>query len=432
MDESVSKRWAIPFFAIWTGQLLSVFGSAVVGFSLVWWLTKTTGSGTILATASLAGLLPHVIISPFAGALVDRLNRRLVMMVADALVALATALLVILFATGVIQVWHIYLLMVARSIASSFHHPAMQASTTLMVPKRHLARVAGLNQAFFNGLLNIISPPLGALVVGFLPMHQVMMIDILSAALAIFPLFFVRIPEPVRQKQAYPTSPIRSYLADLKGGIQYLAGWPGLVAVLVLAAMLNFLFNPAFSLMPLLITSFFKGGAPEIGWMDSAFGVGVIAGGLALSVWGGFKRKIVTSMLGLIGMGGGVLAIGLVPSWAYWLAVGCMAFVGIMNPICNGPLSALMQARVTPEMQGRVFSLVNAVAAGMAPLGLALAGPVADWLGVRFWFTLAGGVAMLAGISALFIPVILHIEDNGHQPHAAAAISASVPSPSSD
>jgi DHA3 family macrolide efflux protein-like MFS transporter len=136
-------------------------------------------------------------------------------------------------------------------------------------------------------------------------------------------------------------------------------------------------------------------------------------------------------MLGLIGMGGGVLAIGLAPSWAYWLAVGCMAVVGIMNPICNAPLSALMQARVAPEMQGRVFSLVNAVAAGMAPLGLALAGPVADWLGVRFWFTLAGGVAMLAAVSALFIPVILHIEDNGHQPHA-AVIAASAPSPSSD
>ena len=136
-----SGKWKIPFFAVWTGQAFSLLGSQLVQFALIWWLTKTTGSATVLATASLVGLLPQVIVGPLAGAFVDRWNRRITMIVADFLVALATLGLIFLFYTGMVQVWHVYLIMLLRATAGGFQWPAMQASTSLMVPKENLSRI---------------------------------------------------------------------------------------------------------------------------------------------------------------------------------------------------------------------------------------------------------------------------------------------------
>lgn len=142
----LQSNWKPRFFTIWSGQALSLVGSALVQFALVWWLTVETGSATTLATASFVALLPQIILGPFVGTLVDRWNRRLIMIAADASVALTTALLIALFATGRVAVWHVYLAMFLRSLGGTFHYPAMAASTSLMVPHEHLARVAGMNQ----------------------------------------------------------------------------------------------------------------------------------------------------------------------------------------------------------------------------------------------------------------------------------------------
>jgi DHA3 family macrolide efflux protein-like MFS transporter len=157
----------IPFFTIWAGQAFSLVGSQVVQFALVWWLTQLTGSATVLATASLVALLPEIVLSPIAGAYVDRWNRRIVMIVADGLIALASLWLAYLFWIGATQVWHVYVILAIRAVGGSFHWPAMQASTSLMVPKEQLTRVAGLNQTL-KGVLNIACPPLGALLLAIM------------------------------------------------------------------------------------------------------------------------------------------------------------------------------------------------------------------------------------------------------------------------
>ena len=162
MTETMSKqsleatRWKLPFFTIWTGQAFSLIGSNLVQFALVWWLTETTGSATILAVASIMAVLPQVFLGPIAGALVDRWNRRLVMIVADSVIALAVVVLAVLYALDAVQTWHIYVLMFIRAAGGAFHWPAMRASTSLMVPQKHLSRIAGLNQALF-GVANIVS-----------------------------------------------------------------------------------------------------------------------------------------------------------------------------------------------------------------------------------------------------------------------------------
>jgi len=152
------KNWMSRFVPIWTGQIFSLLGSAVVQFALVWWLTQKTGSATVLTTATLVALLPEVLLAPFAGALVDRWNRRWVMVVSDASIAIITLTLVVLFALNKVEVWQIYGVLFLRSIGGIFHWPAMQASTTLMVPREHYSRIAGINQAV-RGALNIIAAP---------------------------------------------------------------------------------------------------------------------------------------------------------------------------------------------------------------------------------------------------------------------------------
>ncbi len=411
MNTTPSKtksNWKASFFTIWIGQQFSLFGSMLAGFALTWWVTKQTGSATTLATLTMVMMLPEVFLGPFVGALIDRWNRRAVMIVADSVVALFSAWLALLFWKGALQMWHIYLIMLIRAIGGTFHWPAMAASTSLMVPREHLSRVAGLNQTMM-GIRNIVSPPVGAFLMTLLPVHGLMAIDVITAVTAIVPLFLVHIPQPDRRPHAEgkPTHLLR----DVHEGLAYVWHWPGLSVLLLMATLINLLLNPAFSLLPILVQKHFGGEALQLGWMQSAWGIGVILGGLLLSVWGGFKRRIVTSLTGVIGMGVGTLMIGMLPSTAFGMASGAMFFVGVTNVLANGPVNAIMQDVVDPNMQGRVFTLVGSMCSAMSPLGMALAGPVADALGVTTWFIIGGVACLLMGAIALMTPSVMSLEE---------------------
>jgi DHA3 family macrolide efflux protein-like MFS transporter len=404
------RNWAARFFTIWIGQNLSLFGSAVVQFALIWWLTRRTGSATVLATATLAGLLPQIILGPLAGALVDRYSRRLIMILADGAIALATLILIWLFAIGRVEIWHVYGIMAVRSLGGAFHFPAMTASTPLMVPEKHLTRVSGLNQTL-QGLINLAGPVSGALLIGVLPTQGVLLIDVGTAGLAILPLLFLPIPQPPR-KAVEPGQPGTSLWQEMQEGFRYVRSWPGLLAILVMATVINFLLTPASSLLPLLVTRYFHKGALELGLTDSAWGLGIITGGILLGIWGGFKRKIATSMMGITGIGLGITIVGIAPASAFPLALAGMALGGFMNPITNGPLIALFQTVIPPEMQGRVNALVNSAASAMTPLGLLIAGPVSDAIGVRAWYWISGLLCLLMGLGAFFVPAVMNIETN--------------------
>ncbi len=194
-QQSHTAAWARRFFAIWIGQQLSLIGSNLAQFALVWWLTQTTGSATVLAVAVAIATLPNIFLGPFVGALVDRWPRRIILIFADGAVAAASALLAILFWSGLIQVWQVYVILFVRALGTTFHWPAMAATTPLMVPDQHLPRVAGLNQAI-GGMVDILAPPLGALLLGVLALYKIMLIDVATAALAILPLLFIPVPQP--------------------------------------------------------------------------------------------------------------------------------------------------------------------------------------------------------------------------------------------
>ncbi len=418
IETKPSRCWAAPFFTIWTGQAFSLLGSQLVQFALIWWLTKTRGSANVLAASSLAGLLPQVILGPVIGTLVDRWNRRLTMILADGTIALATFGLALLFLSGRVEIWHVYLLMFIRSAAGGFHWPAMQASTSLMVPKEHLARIQGLNQMLQGGM-SIISAPLGALLLDVTSIQGILLIDIVTAAMAIAPLFFIAVPQPASETSSNAGASKNTFWQDFRLGLGYMFGWSGLMIIALMATLINFLLNPAAAMMPILVTRHFGGGAIQFAGLESTLGIGVIAGGVFLSIWGGFRRRVLTSMVGVIGIGMGSILVGFAPSSAYFLAVTGMFIMGFALPITNGPLLAAVQAVVAPEMQGRVFTLINSAASAMTPLGLIIAGPVVDRFGAQSWYIMAGFISILMAIIGCFIPAVMNLE-KGRQPEIEA------------
>jgi DHA3 family macrolide efflux protein-like MFS transporter len=407
------KGWKLPFFTIWTGQAFSLLGSKVAQFALIWWLTELTGSATVLSMASLVGLVPEIVLGPLAGAYVDRWNRRIVMIVADTFIALASLWLAYLFWIGSIQIWHVYVIMFVRSVGGSFHWPAMQASTSLMVPKEQLTRVAGMNQTL-HGLLNIFGAPLGALLMDLLPLHRVMLVDVGTAALAIGPLFFVHIPQPERKVKEHTEGRQQSIWADMRDGMRYLLGWPGLVILTVSAMVLKVVLTPAFSLIPLLVKEHFGGDAAQLGLLEAVLGSGIVVGGLALSVWGGFRKKIHTMLVGMAGFSVAFVIWGIVPGDMFWVALVSGACLGLTLPLVDGPLMAILQSTVAPEIQGRVFTLFGSLTLLTSPLGLSLAGPISDWLGLQIWYLVAGALAMVLALLFLLSPTARNIEENAN------------------
>lgn len=404
----MNPSWQRRFFTFWIAQSVSLIGSNLAHFAITWWLTKATGSATILTTVTLVGMLPGVVLGPLAGVLVDRWNRRLIIIVADGVGALGAAALVWLFWSGQIAIWQIYVITVIRSLAGTFHFAAVQASTALLAPPEQLARVAGLNQTV-QGINMVVAPPLGALLLELLSLHAMMAIDVLTALIAIVLVSLITIPQPRTQPD---TAAPPSLISDLRSGLLYIWRWPGLLLALILSALINCILNPAFSLLPILVTDHFGGNALQFAALDTTLGLGFIGGGLLLSVWGGFKRRMNTTLVGLLGMAGGTLLIGLAPADSYWLAVTGLALFGLLNPIANGPFMAVMQTVVAPEMQGRFFTVLNSISQGITPLGFLLAGPLADAYGVQIWFLVGTASLLVMGAVIFFTPALMQLEDH--------------------
>ena len=222
--------------------------------------------------AALLGLLPTIALGPVIGVLVDRWDRKRVMLAADGMVALASLVLAILYFTGGATTGIVLLILFLRGLGGAFHSPAMLASTSLMVPSEHLTRIQGLNQLLQGGM-TIVYAPLGAFLVGLLPMAGVMLIDVGTALLAIVPLVFIRVPRPPRAAAAAREA-ASSIWSEMSAGARYLVERPGYMSLVVMSASINMCLVPAFSLLPLLVSGELDGGALQLGWMSSALASG--------------------------------------------------------------------------------------------------------------------------------------------------------------
>jgi MFS transporter, DHA3 family, macrolide efflux protein len=354
----------------------------------------------------LIALLPQIVLGPFIGPFIDRWNRKRIMIIADLLVSFFTVGLVVLFWSGQIQVWHIYVALLARSIAGSFQWPALQASIPLIVLEKQLARAAGLGQ-MLNGIISIAAPPAGALLLSVLPMQGVLAIDIGTALVAVSCLVVIMIPQPERTTlRGTALSP----MSDMVAGFRYIWSWRGLMILGALGALINFFLIPVFSLLPIFVTKNLGGDVLRLGWLESAFGVGIIAGGLILGIWGGFKRGILTIFLGLVIASVSVIGLGFTTVGLFIMGTVFCFLIGAGLSMSNGPVMAMMQKIVAKDMQGRVFSLLGSITAAMSPLGLAITGPVADAIGIGPLYIIAGAATLLVVVSGLFMPDVMNLD----------------------
>jgi len=384
------------FFVFFASQAFSIFGSQVVLFALAWYLTKATGSATILSTAVLLALIPQIVLGPFIGPLIDRWNRKKIMIYSDLVTMLLTLVLVILFYTNSIQVWHIYLVMIGRAISGTFQGPAMQASFATIVPEQHMARAYGLNTAL-QGILAIVAPPAGAFLMETLDMQWVLSVDIFTAIIAIGILLTLTIPQPARTTLIGKIN----IIGDMMQGFRYVWSRRSLSILLGIAALLNFFFAPAMYLMPVLVREHLAGDVLKLGWLGTASGIGMILGGALLGVWGGFKKRLHTSVLGILLMGFSALGLGFINVNLFYFALVCMLILTFGSALTNAPLMAVLNVIIARDMQGRVFTLVGSISGLMMPLGLAIAGPLADAIGIRWLFIIAG-IAEIAVVPIIF------------------------------
>jgi len=283
----------------------------------------------------------------------------------------------------------------------------MQASTTLMVPEQHLARVAELNQAL-HGMAMLFSPLLGALLIEWLPMQGVLAIDVGTALIAVLPLLFIRMPKP--QPSSISSDKKTSVIQEMVQGMAFAVRWRGMLILILGLALMNFVVNPAFSLMPLYVTRVLNGEVLHFGILQMLFGIGFVLDGILLSVWGGFKKHVLTALLAVAVMGVAIATMGLTPQGWIVLAGGALFLTGLMEPIANGSFMATLQASIPENMQGHVFSRLGSATQATVPFGLILAGPLCDRFGMRICFLIGGIVYRIVAFGSMLSRSVMGLE----------------------
>lgn len=390
-------NWKRSFFTIWAGQAISLITSAVLQMAIIWYLTDTTGSALVLSMATMVGFLPQAILGTMIGVLVDRWNRKLVMIGADLIIAVAGVVLAVVALMIELPVWVVMVVLFIRSIGTAFHSPALSAATPLLVPEDQLTKCAGYSQSV-QSVSYILSPAIAAFLYATWDLNLIIALDVLGALVACITVTIVAIP-----KQEIKTEMVQSsIISEAKAGYNILKENKGLFAILWIGAFYCFIYMPINALFPLMSMSYFGGTTTHASIVEIMFAVGMLAGGLLLSTWGGFKNPTISIVTSFIAMGFALIIAGLLPINGFFIFVFCSAIMGFSAPFYSGVQMALIQEKIQPEYLGRVFGLLGSIMSLAMPLGLIVSGIFADQIGINRWFAVSGiGILILALLSSL-------------------------------
>ena len=396
-DKAVGKeQWRKNFFRIYLGQAFSLIGSHGVQFAIIWWITVTTHSAISLTLATVVGLLPQAIIGPFAGVWIDRYSRKHLMIFADALVAVASGVLGLAFMFGQPSLVFVYVILFIRALGGTFHTPAMQATVPSLVPKSEMTRAGGFGQ-MINSACNMASPMIGALLMNILPIGSIMLLDIVGAACAILTLSTVKIPYQPH------TGAKRSVIAEMKEGIAVIKQNKALVSVSFPVLLGSIVFVPLGSLLPLMVNGYFGGTAWHSGTVQTLYSLGMLAASMVVGMLRVKNKNFLMISLSLFMFGFFGFIGGILPSWAFWIFAAAVFMMGASGTVSNIPYIAYIQRTVPQENLCKVLSLIRSVMSLGTPIGLFVAGPVAQIIGVNMWMRVAGILMMLVGILCYFL-----------------------------
>ncbi len=360
------------YLFFWSGQLVSLLGSSIAQFVIIWWITLETESALYLSLASLLGLAPMIVLAPFTGVLVDRWSRRMLIGIVDLLQALATIVLVFLFWLGNVAVWQVLVLLTLRGIFQAFHSPAVAAITPLMIPKEKLSRMNGLNY-LFSGAVNLTGPIVAALLLGFWTIHQILWVDVATFIVALTPLLMIKIPS-VRMKEDKS-----SFKEDFMEGFAFIRRSRGFLPLLTLATALNFLLTPLSTLVPYFIRFDHFGEAADYALVSASFEGGILGGGLLMSLIKGFNKKMIATTASIYVIFIGYALVALTPAGLFWFMAISALIMAFCVPVANVLTQTIFQTVVPLKMQGRVNSVVMALASGAQPIGMILSGVMVEF-----------------------------------------------------
>ncbi len=371
-----------------SSQTLSLFGSSLVQYALMWHVTLATKSGWAMTLFILCGFVPTFLMSPFAGVWADRMNRKKLIVFSDGMIALATLALAAVFWLGEDALWLVLLTAAIRAVGQAVQGPAVGALLPQFVPTEELTRVNGISGTIQSATM-FLSPVLAGVLMSFWPLELVLLFDVGTAALAIGILaLFLKVPP--HDKASRPQEV--TYWTDLKLGFQYIRDHRFLVPYFAFLSVLLFLVAPAAFLTPLQVARTFGGEVWRLTVIEMAFSIGMMTGGLLIAAWGGFKNRIHTMVLSVAVMAVCTILLGVVPN--FWVYLVPMAIFGMAMPFYNTPSAVLLQEHVEPDFLGRVFSIFTMVMTSMMPLGMLVFGPLAELVPME-GLLIGTGAAML-------------------------------------
>ncbi|MDR1573785.1 MAG: MFS transporter [Clostridiales Family XIII bacterium] len=398
-----------------TGQALSLFGSMVVQYAILWHITLKTQSGTMMTVFTVAGFLPMFFISPFGGVWADRFNRKYLINIADGAIALASLFVAILLLFGFEHVGILLFCAIVRSFGQGVQMPAVGAFVPQIVPTEHLTRINGI-QSSVQSSTALAAPVVSAALMSFAPLEILFFLDVLTAAVGISILFFfVKVPAakgsvaegsaaetPMSEGSATEQSDSVSqrkkptYFHDLREGLRYIRKHRFILLMLLFSAIFMFSASPAMLLTPLQVARNFGEEAWRLAAIEIEFSVGMMLGGLLIAAWGGFKNRVFTISLACVLFGVGTMGLGASPSFPVY--GGVMTALGLSIPFYNAPVMVLLQSTVDPAFMGRVLSVIMMINSVIVPVGMLFFGPMADAVSIDRILIGTGAVMALLGI----------------------------------
>ncbi len=372
-------------------QAVSLFGSSLVQYAILWYITLETNSGLMMALSIIFGFLPTFFLSPFAGVWADRFDRKKLIMLSDLGIALATLVLFTVFRLGYQGIWMLFLISAIRSVGTAIQSPAVSAFLPQIVPEGQLMRANGL-LASFQSAIALVSPLVSGALMSLWAIEYIFLIDVVTCILAVLFLLTLKIAPHAKalEKQAL------SYWHDMRQGFSYIRDHRLVRSLFLFFALFFILVSPAAFLTPLQVARTFGEDVWRLTAIEVAFSSGMLLGGLLMSVWGGFKNRIHSMILSVYLIGINQILLGVVP-W-FWIYVAVMVVVGVTLPIFNTPAMTLLQEKVDEAFLGRVFGVLSMISSGFMPLAILVFGPLADRVSIEWQLIVTGILLVVQGV----------------------------------
>lgn len=388
------QHWKTSIFSFMTAQTISLFGSSLVQYAIVWYITMTTTSGKMLTLSTICGFLPQLIVSLFAGVWIDKYDRKKIIMLSDTLIALATLSLAVSFFMGYANMGLLFAVLAVRSFGTGIQTPAVNAVIPQIVPKDKLMKYSGINSTL-SSLIMFISPAVSGAVLSVAPFEVILLIDVVTAIVGVLITSTISIA-PYERKVEKDASPME----ELKKGFSYLKQNRFVKRLLIFQIVILFLISPSAFLTPLLVNRTFGAEVWRLSVGQMTYSLGMVIGGILIASWGGFHKKINTTISA--GAFYGLMMAGMALSPVFIVYLICNTLIGITSPCYNAPITVTIQEQVAPHMQGRIFSFMQISTSCALPLGMLLFGPLADVLPIQSLF-------LLSGIAVVVISVFVSV-----------------------